>query len=171
MLEIIVLHTNEEIDRNNENVKEIAAFQNNVDLDELKALLGLLYFTGVQQWNHLHMDELWSERFGKKLFRSTMCEKRFKFLLANLRFDDKATRTERLREHKLAPIKELWNAFSANCREYYSPSTNCTIDEQLLSFRGRFHARVYIPNKPDKCGIKIVICNDAQTNYMISAEP
>lgn len=61
--------------------------------------------------------------------------------------------------------------FIKNCTKYYSPSTNCTIDEQLLGFQGRFGARVYIPSKPDKYGIKIICLNDAQTSYMLNAEP
>jgi len=100
-----------------------------------------------------------------------MPQRRFEFILSNLRFDDKNTRQERVAQHRLAPIKELWDAFMENCKKYYSPSTNCTIDEQLLSFRGHFSARMYIPNKPDKYGIKIVMLNDVQTSYMLNAEP
>lgn len=61
--------------------------------------------------------------------------------------------------------------FIENCRKYYDPSTYVTIDEQLLSFRGRFRGRVYIPSKPARYGIKFVSCNDVQNGYMIDAEP
>lgn len=71
----------------------------------------------------------------------------------------------------MAPIKEIWDIFIENCHKYYSPSTNCTLDNQLLGFRGRFGGKVYIGNKPDKYGIKIICINDSQTAYMFNAEP
>lgn len=100
-----------------------------------------------------------------------MPERIFQYLLQNLRFDDKNTRNARKTKHALAPIKVLCDVFIVNCKKYYTPSTNCTIDEQLLGFRGRFATRVYIANKPDKYRIKIVTCNDVQTSYMLNAEP
>jgi len=63
MLEIIILHTNEEIDRKY-CVEPRASYQTHVNLDELKAFIGLLYFSGIQKWNHTALDEIWSERFG-----------------------------------------------------------------------------------------------------------
>jgi len=63
----------------------------------------------------------------------------------------------------LTPIKNLWDSFIENHKNYYSLSTNCTVDEQLLNFRDRFRARVYISSKFDKYEVKIVFC-------MINAE-
>lgn len=171
MLDVIVKYTNEEINRKYPNETSRGSVKHFIDLIELKSFFGLLYFSGIQKWNHFLLDEIWSDQFGNKMFKSVMCQRRFEFILTSLRFDDKNTRRNRLTEHKLAPVKEIWDSFVSNCKKYYSPSTNCTIDEQLLSFRGRFHSRVYIPNKPDKYGIKIVMLNDVQTSYMYNAEP
>jgi hypothetical protein len=57
------------------------------------------------------------------------------------------------------------------CTAYYSPSIHCTIDEQLLGFRDRCPFRVYIPNEPDKYGIKIIMICDSHTFYFISGMP
>ena len=65
----------------------------------------------------------------------------------------------------------MWDDFLANCIKYYEPSNTCTVDEQLLSFRGRCRFRMYIPSKPDKYGLKIISLNDAKTFYMINAIP
>ncbi|XP_026830161.1 piggyBac transposable element-derived protein 4-like [Ooceraea biroi] len=170
MLEKIIIHTNEEINRKSVTLKD-AHFHNMLYLIELKAFLGLLYFSGLQKCNHQLLNDLWSPMYGNTLFRAVMTEHGFAFLLGCIRFDDKNTRQERKREHALAPIKEIWDSFIPNCKKYYSPSTNVTIDEQLLAFCGCFQSRVYIANKPDKYGIKIVMCNDVQTSYMIDAEP
>jgi hypothetical protein len=58
-----------------------------------------------------------------------------------------------------------------NCTAYYSPFVHCTTDEQLLGFRDRCPFRVYISNKPDKYGIKIVMICDSHTFYFISGMP
>lgn len=45
------------------------------------------------------------------------------------------------------------------------------IDEQLLAFRGRCPFRMYIPNKPAKYGLKIIMMCDNDSKYMINAIP
>jgi len=55
----------------------------------------------------------------------------------------------------------------SNCKKNYIPHTYCTVDEQLLGFRGKCSFRMYIPSKPDKYGLKIVTLNDAMTSYLI----
>ncbi|XP_011146325.2 piggyBac transposable element-derived protein 4-like [Harpegnathos saltator] len=61
--------------------------------------------------------------------------------------------------------------FMRNCIDNYEPSHNCTIDEQLVSFRGRCSFRIYMKNKPDKYGLKILMLNDSEHFYMVSAIP
>ena len=46
-----------------------------------------------------------------------------------------------------------------------------TIDEQLLGFRGRCPFRMYIPSKPDKYCIKLVMMCGVRTKYMYDASP
>lgn len=98
-----------------------------------------------------------------------MTHRRVIFLLASLRFDDKNIRPVRIESDKFACIPEIWDLFVNNCTTYYEPHTHCTIDEQLLSFRGRCSFRMYMPAKPDKYGLKIVLINDATTHYMFNA--
>lgn len=100
-----------------------------------------------------------------------MSKNRFEFLLNCLRFDDKSTREERKAQDKFAPIREIWDLFIQNCNKNYTPSEHVTIDEQLLGFRGRCPFKMYLPNKPDKYGLKIVMMCDAKTFYMCSAIP
>lgn len=75
------------------------------------------------------------------------------------------------KNHKLAPIRELWDEFIANSCKYYIPHENCRIDQQLLFFRGRCPFRMYMPAKPDKYGMKIVRMNDLKTYYMFNEIP
>lgn len=72
---------------------------------------------------------------------------------------------------KFAHIRELFDAVIDNCRANYVPEAVVTVDEQLLPFRGRCPFRIYIPNKPDRYGIKLFMLNDANTYYCINAIP
>lgn len=57
------------------------------------------------------------------------------------------------------------------CRTKYKPGSYVTIDEQLVGFRGKCPFRMYIPNKPSKYGLKIVLLCDVATKYLINANP
>ncbi|KAJ4440549.1 hypothetical protein ANN_08694 [Periplaneta americana] len=81
---------------------------------------------------------------GMDIFRTTMSLQRFRFILQCLRFDDKSTRAERSKIDKLAPIRDVFEHFVANCR-------NNT-------------------RKPRKYGIKIFALADSRTFYSSNLE-
>lgn len=99
-----------------------------------------------------------------------MSIKRFKFITRCLRFDDKITREERKKTDRLAAIREIFTIFVANCQKCYTLGENVTIDEKLEGFRGRCIFKQYIPNKPNKYGIKIYALVDAQVFYLYNLE-
>lgn len=167
----IVSHTNEEIARRTESIANLQSYQHPTDIVELKAFIGLLYKAGVKRNSHINVSELWSVRDGDSFFRMTMPLNRFKFLLTTIRFDDKTTRGVRKQQDKLAAIREVWDKFIKNCTNSYTPYEYCTIDEQLMGFRGKCPFRIYMSSKPDKYGLKIVMLNDARTSYMVNAIP
>ena len=102
---------------------------------------------------------------GITFYRCVFPKNRFTFLSSCLRFDDKDTRDE---IDRLAPIRQLGEMFIHNCKNNYIPSRKCTVDEQLLSLRGRYKFRCYMKDKPDKYGLKIISLNDSETSYMVN---
>lgn len=141
------------------------------DLIEMKAFIGLLYFAGLYKSNRQNLDDLWSsDGMGVELFRLVMSERRFRFLIRCLRFDDRETRLERKSVDKLAAVREIFSIFVRNCQTNYSLGTNVTIDEKLEAFRGRCQFRQYIPSKPNKYGIKIFAMVDAKLLYTSNLE-
>jgi len=56
------------------------------------------------------------------------------------------------------------------CKENYTVGENRTIDEMLEGFRGRCSFLQYIPNKPNKYGIKIQALVDSRTFYTSNME-
>ncbi|XP_049845577.1 piggyBac transposable element-derived protein 4-like [Schistocerca gregaria] len=116
--------------------------------DELKAYFGLLYLAGT-----LHGSKMSIETFEYRWDRNR-----------NLSFDYICTRGERKTQHNLDAIRTILNMFVSNSRAYLAPSENVTLDEMLVSYRGRCKFMMYIPNKHVKYGIKVFIL--AKTYYL-----
>lgn len=75
---------------------------------EIRALLGVLYMTGVFKQCHLNIDDLWAkDSLVPPFFRIAMSKKRFQLLMRALRFDNVDNRNERKKIDKLAPIREV----------------------------------------------------------------
>ena len=50
--------------------------------------------------------------------------------------------------------------FSTKCRSNNNPSSYLTIDEQLVTFKGRCPFKMFIPSKPGKYRMKVwVLCD------------
>ena len=81
---------------------------------------------------------------------------RFKNILRFFRFDDEATRTERRKSDKLAPIRYVIETIKDHLLANYSPGKWLTIDEHLCRYRGRYSFKQFIPSKPDRYGIKFL---------------
>nr|XP_022907721.1 piggyBac transposable element-derived protein 4-like [Onthophagus taurus] len=170
ILEIILQHTNAEIARRAQKYQSHANISE-ITKNELKALFAILIMSAANKDNHLSMKHMFNTNISGKFYRACMSGERFSFLLNCLRFDNKETRQERVLKDPLAYIREIWDIFITTCRTSYTPSSYLTIDEQLVGFRGRCPFKIYIPNKPSKYGIKIVMLCDSSSKYMIDADP
>lgn len=172
IFEIIVNHTNNKIENVCADMIEreiqLQTFHHHTDMDEMKAYVGLLYFAGAWKSSNVDVHELWNNEYGITMYRCVMSRSRFTFLSTCLRFDDKSTRNK---DDRFAPIREIWTKFIANCQNNYNMSDKITVDEQLLSFRGRCIFRMYMKSKPDKYGLKIITLNDAETSYLYYGIP
>lgn len=185
----IVKHTNAEIraqrakyssDRYQNNIDDVdgdateapvrPSFTRDTNVTELKALFGLYYLAGVLKMKSLTTRELFDKCTGVIYFHSTMSQARFEFLTNTLRFDDRESRSERRKNDRLAAIREIFDHVVTTSQKLYVPSEYCTVDEQLLGFHGRCVFKMFIPSKPDKYGIKILMMCDAKTFYMLNAQ-
>lgn len=137
------------------------------DSVEIRALIGLMYFAGVLHGGRLNILELWSKTdgLGAEIFPATMALRRFRFLIRCMRFDNVFTRDERKKVDKLAAVRTMITKFNENCKKTYRVGEYVTLDEMLLAFRGRCSFKVYIPNKPNKYGLKVFSLVDARTFY------
>ena len=106
-----------------------------------------------------------------QVFFLAMSRTKFKNILRNLRFDLKTTRRVPVSEDKFAPIRETFDSFCGNCVKAYTPSMNLTVDEQLLPVKNRCKLITFMPNKPDKYGIKFWLLVEVESKYVCNIIP
>ncbi|GBP23607.1 PiggyBac transposable element-derived protein 4 [Eumeta japonica] len=170
IIQEIVQWTNVEISNKRSDTMTSLTFAD-TNATEIESFIGLLTLSAAMKDNHLSTVELFDSSFTGSRYVAVMSRDRFDFIVRCLRMDDKTLRPDRRQQDPFIPIRKVWDMFIAQCKMNYSPGSNVTIDEQLLGFRGRCPFRMYIPNKPNKYGIKIPMMCDSGTYYMINALP
>ncbi len=93
---------------------------------------------------------------------------KFVKILRFLRFDDKNDRNSKIGHDKFVLIRKLKERFISNSQASYEPSKYFTADEQLLPCCSFIQ---YIPNKPDKFGIKFWLLCKVETKYTCRGFP
>lgn len=134
-------------------------------VEELYAFFGLLITAGHMKSCNQNYRIFWHPFYGSPIFQATMGLTRFEHLLRFIRFDDKSTRSERRKTDKLCPIRNIWEKVTGKFSQFYVPSENLTVDEQLMPCRCRCCFIQFMPKKPDKYGIKIFWLCDSKTAY------
>ena len=139
-------------------------------MDQLEAFIGILYARGVYGKSHSPAF-LWNKLYGPKIFHETMSREEYKTIQRYLRFDDKEARRGRIGMDKFAHIREVFEEFVNNCTNSYTPNYSLTIDEQLLPMKNRCPFIVFMPNKPDKFGIKFWVLAEVENKYIVNVIP
>ena len=57
-------------------------------------------------------------------------------------------------------VSEVWDPFMENNKNCYKPGANLTVDEQLFPTKAKCRFTHYMPNKPNKFGIKLWLACD-----------
>ena len=123
-------------------------------VDELEAFIALQYCRGLYGKGH-PIAFLWNAEYGISIFSKTMARDRFYKILKYLRFDDKALRIRSgAGFDKFSPCREVFELFVKNCESKFVANCYLTIDEQLLPIKSRCGFISFMPNKPDKHGLK-----------------
>jgi hypothetical protein len=146
------------------------AFLRRFSFDSLQLFLALELARGVYGKKH-SVKLLWSETFGLHLFSNTMSRDHFVDIKRHLRFDEKQTRSFRLTEDPFTHIREVFNDVISNCRKHFVPNFSVCIDEQLMPLKCRCKFIVFMPNKPDKFGLKFWFLVDNETKYIYNVLP
>ena len=95
-----------------------------------------------------------------------MARNRFQQISRAMRFDDAARRHEHHTDDKLGPVRRIFDMWEETLQDSFIPEDNVTVDEQLLTYRGRVSFKQYIPRKLGKYGIKFWMLSDSMTSYV-----
>ncbi|UYV82603.1 hypothetical protein LAZ67_22000093 [Cordylochernes scorpioides] len=161
--------TNAKIEEFRQRISDLtkSTYSNFTSEIEIRAFSGLLYLAGVYKSGHENVESLFaSDGTGRDIFPSVMSVKRFPFLLLCIRLDNFKTRCK---EDRLSPIRDISQTIIEKFKSCYTPAEYLTVDEMLVGFREKCPFKIYIPSKPNKYGIKIVILADSRTHYMYNA--
>lgn len=114
MIQLIVTYTNQSINESIRQSKQDRASDKLCHLietneREIKAFIRLWYIRGLLNWTFHDITTAYSSVYCHKIFSATMSIKRFRFLCANIRFDDIATRVNRFQHDRAAAIRTARN--------------------------------------------------------------
>lgn len=98
--------------------------------------------------DHWKEDEFYESKFLKKYL--SYCK--YKIIKRFFHLTDNDSHKFDHRFYKIIPFME---ELATQFRNYYAPSQNLTVDESMISFKGRSKAKFYIPSKPTKWGFKL----------------
>lgn len=138
---------------------------------KLYAFFAILYARGAYEAKNIDIALLWNKKWGPPFFSNTMSRHDFTEIMRFIRFDDRNQRSQRLQTDKFAMISEVWYKFIDNSQNCYKPGPYITIDEQLFPTKARCRFTQYMPNKPDKFGIKFWLASDVRSKYIINGFP
>ena len=135
-------------------------------LDELESFIALQYAKGVYGKNH-PVAFLWSKNYRIPIFGETMPRNKFTKMMKCLRFDDKPNRIRKgPGDDKFAPIQDVFTTFISMCKSKYTCNFSLIVDEQLMSPKSRCSFITFMPNKPDKYGIKFWVLVNVKAKYV-----
>ncbi|KAK9711269.1 Transposase IS4 [Popillia japonica] len=131
---------------------------------ELRVFLGLFLHTGTISINRLH--DYWKKNwlFNITCFTESMSRNRFLLILRCLHFARNPEQTVGVRQDKLYRIRPIVDYlrpivdyFNTKMTEIYVPHRELSLDESMVSWRGRLSFRQYLPGKRHKYGIKTYV--------------
>ena len=134
---------------------------------EIQAFLGLRIAMGL--CTKPTIEDYWSETWltNTPNFAQVMTRNRYKLLSSFLHFANNSARLERNDPEfdalfKVRPVlKEVLPAW----QDSYIPGRNLSIDESMVSFRGKIFFRQYIQSKHHRFGMKVFVLACSSTSY------
>lgn len=136
--------------------------------EEITQWLGLFITTGLVQKPLL--EDYWSTDsvIWTPFFSSTMPRDRFLNILSffHLNNNENYIRRGEPNFDPLFKVRPLYDVANTKFLECFTPNQHIAIDEGMVPWKGRLSFRQYLPNKPDKFGMKLYMLCDSETGYI-----
>lgn len=150
----------------NENILKNAKSPSSTNVNEVKTLIGILYFHGIMRPTHQKCSDLWDNEYGVICIRNAMKYERFKFLLENLSFFDEDDDVSIIHFDVMKRMRKVFEMFAMNCRTAFQMNSTAVIDEVIVPVYGPCSFRYDINKKPLKNGLKLVLLVDPSNFYV-----
>ena len=142
----------------------------NITAVDIRNFLGLSILMGIDQKPSI--ESYWSN--DTLLFNSTfgavMSRNKYQMILKFLHFADNSLyNCNDPNRDRLYKVRPFLDHFLLKFQELYNPTKECSIDEQLLLYKGLLQFKQYIPMKRARFGIKIFSLCDS-TGYLYTSE-
>ena len=139
-------------------------------VSELLRFLALVIVMGVIRFPR--MEDHWAQKwpYGSHSFGKIMSRDRFSMILKFFHVNDncKYIKKGEIGHDPLHKIRPLLTLLLRNFNECYIPNKELSIDEAMVSFKGRAWFLQYMPKKPKKWGLKAFSLADARTGYTLN---
>ena len=155
----------------NQEVKFWKQPQSNLTVAELKKFFAVILYMGIQK---LPNRDMYWRRFGtfrSDFVRNSFTKNRFDIICKVLHYTDTSTienaeRRQLNHQNPFWTVDDFIDELAHNFQAYYNLGREIDVDEMCIPFKGRFAAKNYNPNKPNKWHIKGYGLNDSETGYL-----
>jgi hypothetical protein len=137
--------------------------------DELLCWYGVLVLMGLKDLPNIRLYWSPNDFYGCQVIKSYMNIQRFEAITRCIHLVDNGTLPEpgEVGHDKLGKLRWLVEHFSTVSQELYNCEVNCTVDEIMVPYKGRYcNIRQYMKGKPVKFGIKVWALASSQSRYV-----
>ena len=123
---------------------------------EMKRVLGMIFYMGIIKYPTRRL--YWSTKTRIPFIADNMSRNRFDDILSILHFNDNlgcVTDKDSSDYDKMYKLLHLITYLHEKFQSSVETETCLAIDEQMVPFKGRHSAKVYMPKKPCKWGYKL----------------
>ena len=112
---------------------------------------------------------LYEKRTENDIFSATMSKNRFRFLFANITFNNHVTKNQRWKSDRFAGFRDVFEWFVSNCSKHVIPDDYICLDETLYPTRVFIAFRQYNPKKPARYGMLFKFINACRYPYTFTS--
>lgn len=141
-------------------------------VEELRAFMALQMAMGMCKQPTI--QDYWSDWWLTKTpsFPTVMSRNRFQLISGFQHFVDNSNFIPRDEPgyDPLFKIRPLFEQLVPKFQEQYTPGQELTVDEMIISWKGRLSFKQYMPMKPVKWGVKSWVLAESKTGYVMDMD-
>ena len=136
-------------------------------LSELKKFLALLIGMGLISLPKIEDHWVTTWPFATSAFSGVMSRDRFSLVMKFIHLNDNTRYIPKGQPgyDALYKIRPFLEPLHANFQSCYTMGREISVDESMVSYKGRLSFLQYLPNKPNKWGMKAYVLADSLSGY------